>query len=325
MSRCSWKCFACAVEDRAECWAQVQEHAAICTCHAGPLLFTDLDLLDPPPLAFPYKEALYEDDQSSRALEEECGREFGSVHEPEFPDKVRFIQDFLHHANLPFDLTGKDVMWSWGPLEQTALDTLKHAMTSRPVSLFPDDNSPFWVEADSSNFATGAVLLQQSSEDGKWHLVAFYFKSLNVVEQNYEIHDKKMLAIIWLFEEWWHFLEGVWHKFKIWTDHKNLKYFWTAKKLNCQQAWWSLYLANFDFSLCYKPGQSMRKPDTLSQRVDHGMGEEDNSNIVLLCSELFVIQAMEGLAVKGVEVDILWDIQWGNWNGQQEELVVQAA
>ncbi|KAG5726372.1 hypothetical protein E4T56_gene18941 [Termitomyces sp. T112] len=214
----------------------------------------------------------------------------------------RFIQDFSHHACPLFDLTGKDVMWSWGPPEQTAFDTLKHAMTSGPVLLFPDDNSPFWVEADSSDFATGAVLSQQSLEDRKWHPVAFYSKSLNMVEQNYEIHDKEMLAIIQSFEEWQHFLEGMQHKFK-----------------------WSPYLTNFDFSLHHKPGQSMGKPDALSQRVDHGMGEEDNSNIVLLCPKLFAIQAMEGLAVEGVEVDILWDIWWGDWDGQQEGLVVQAA
>ncbi|KAG5723662.1 hypothetical protein E4T56_gene20282 [Termitomyces sp. T112] len=126
----------------------------------------------------------------------------------------RFIQDFLHHACLLFNLTGKDIVWSWGPLEQMAFDTLKHAMTSRPILLFPDSNSPFCVEADSSDFAIGVVLSQQSLEDGKWHPVAFYSKSLNAVEQNYKIHNKEMLAIIQLFEEWWHFLEGAWHKFE---------------------------------------------------------------------------------------------------------------
>ncbi|KAG6875197.1 hypothetical protein C0993_010394, partial [Termitomyces sp. T159_Od127] len=52
------------------------------------------------------------------------------------------------------------------------------------------------VEADSSDFATKAVLSQQSQDDAKWDLVAFYSKSLNVVEHNYKIHNKKMLAII---------------------------------------------------------------------------------------------------------------------------------
>ena len=89
----------------------------------------------------------------------------------------------------------------------------------------PDDSKPFQIEADSSDFAMGAVLSQQSSEDGKWHPVAFLSKSLSAVEQNYDIHDKEMLAIVRALEEWRHFLKGAKHKFKIWTDHKNLEYF----------------------------------------------------------------------------------------------------
>ncbi|KAG5727516.1 hypothetical protein E4T56_gene12212 [Termitomyces sp. T112] len=201
----------------------------------------------------------------------------------------RFIQDFSYHAHPLFDLTWKDIMWSWGPLEQMAFDILKCAMTSGPVLLFLDNNSPFQVEADSSDFATRAVLSQQSPEDGKWYPVSFYSKSLNAVEQNYEIHNKEMLAIIQSFKEWQHFLEGMWHKSKVWTDHKNLKYFQTAKKLNCHQAQWPLYLANFDFLLHHKPGQSMEKPDTLFQKVDHGTRRENNSNIVLLQPRLFAI------------------------------------
>ena len=47
----------------------------------------------------------------------------------------------------------------------------------------------------------------------------------------------------------------------IWTDHKNLEYFMTAKKLNRRQAHWSLYLARFDFKLTHCPGRCMGKPD----------------------------------------------------------------
>jgi len=97
----------------------------------------------------------------------------------------------------------------------------------------PQDSEPFRVEADSSDFATGAVLSQQLTADGKWHPIAFYSKSLSSVERNYKIHDKEMLAIICALEEWRHFLEGATHPVEIWTDHKNLEYFITAKKLNC--------------------------------------------------------------------------------------------
>ena len=44
--------------------------------------------------------------------------------------------------------------------------------------------------------ATRAVLSQLSEEDRKWHPVAFYSKALSAVEQNYDIYDKEMLAVI---------------------------------------------------------------------------------------------------------------------------------
>jgi hypothetical protein len=89
---------------------------------------------------------------------------------------------------------------------------------------------------DSSDVVTGTVLLQQSNVHSKWHPIAYLSKSLSAVEQNYEIHNKEMLAIIQGLEDWQHFLEGTQHKVKVWTDQKNLEYFHMAKKLNCRQA-----------------------------------------------------------------------------------------
>jgi len=102
------------------------------------------------------------------------------------------------------------------------------------------------------------------------------------VEQNYEIHDKKMLAIIRVLEEWRHFLEEATHPVEIWTDHKNLEYFITAKKLNHRQAHWSLHLARFDFLLHHRPGRTMGKLDALSRRADHRNRASNNENIVFL-------------------------------------------
>ena len=61
-----------------------------------------------------------------------------------------------------------------------------------------NDSDSEVVSLDSSDTATRAVLSQQTSSEngGKWHPIAFFSKSLSPVEQNYEIHDKEMLAII---------------------------------------------------------------------------------------------------------------------------------
>jgi len=112
--------------------------------------------------------------------------------------------------------------------------------------------------------------------------MAFYSKSLSSVEWNYKIHDKEMLAIIRALEEWRHFLGGATHLVEIWTNHKNLEYFMTAKKLNRRQACWSLYLARFDFLLHHCPRRTIGKPDALLRRADHRNRASDNKNIVLL-------------------------------------------
>ncbi|KAG5715251.1 hypothetical protein E4T56_gene2986 [Termitomyces sp. T112] len=206
--------------------AKVHEHAAVQFCHAGHLLYADLDLLSPHPLAFPYREALYKDVQGveCESLEEEEGKgEWTCTPDAESPDETIEVGDQIYaKPSAPllqwwrFKPVRLLLTWQWEPPQQAAFDALKQAVTSKPVLLFPNNDFSFHVEVDSSDFATGAVLSQQLKEDSKWHPVAFYSKkSLNAVEWNYEIHDKEMLAIIWSFEEWQHFLEGAQHQFEV--------------------------------------------------------------------------------------------------------------
>jgi len=75
------------------------------------------------------------------------------------------------------------------------------AVTTAPVLASPQDSEPFCIEADSSDFASRAVLSQRLPGEEKWQPVAFYSKSLSLVEQNYKIHDKEILAIIHALEE----------------------------------------------------------------------------------------------------------------------------
>jgi RNase H-like domain found in reverse transcriptase/Reverse transcriptase (RNA-dependent DNA polymerase) len=147
-----------------------------------------------------------------------------------------FIQDFSDHAQPLFDLTKNGAKWRWEDGEQTAFNQLKDSITTAPVIISPDSTRPFCIEANSSDFATGAVLSQVSPNNDKWHPVAFFSKSLSAVEWNYKIHDKEMLAIIRSFQEWRHFVKGAEHQFEIWTDHKNVEYFMMAKQLNQRQA-----------------------------------------------------------------------------------------
>src|SRR6266581_8984979 len=72
----------------------------------------------------------------------------------------RFIKDFSEHARPLFDLTRNDCKWSWGADKQSAFDKLKRNVTTAPVLISLDSTKPFCIEANSSDFATDAILSQ---------------------------------------------------------------------------------------------------------------------------------------------------------------------
>jgi len=192
------------------------------------------------------------------------------------------------------NLTKKDSTWTWGKEQQNAFEVLKKAFTTAPVLRIPNDKDLFKLSTDASDFATGAVLSQKDMQTNLWYPVAFFFKSLDVHERNYEIYDKELLAVIRGLEEYRHHLEGHLYKVEIWLDHQNLIFFRTAQKLTRRQTRWALFMTRFDFVLYHKIGKTMQAEDPLSRRADYEMGTDlDNMNQVLLKSKFFAINALE--------------------------------
>jgi hypothetical protein len=196
----------------------------------------------------------------------------------------RFIKDYSKITRPLHDLTKKEQSFEWKQDQQDAFDKLKKMITTAPVLTLPNADGTFLLEADSSEFATGAVLSQLQEDE--WHPIAFYSKSLDETQRNYEIYDKEMMAIIRALEEWRHWLIGTTKPFEIWTDHRNLQYFLSARKLNRRQARWNLILSEYNFTLHHKPGNQMLKADALSRRPDHETDmTHDNEGITLLSPE----------------------------------------
>jgi hypothetical protein len=50
------------------------------------------------------------------------------------------------------------------------------------------------MKTDALDLAINACFSQ--SYEGMWHLVTYYFRKLLLAKQNYDIHDKKLLAIV---------------------------------------------------------------------------------------------------------------------------------
>ena len=126
----------------------------------------------------------------------------------------RFVKNFAKIAKPLHEMTRKETKWSWGEKQQSAFEELKERFTTEPVLVTPDLDKEMRVEVDASDFTIDGVL-SMKGEDERWRPVVYISKSLNEAKRNYEIHNKKMLAIIWYLEAWRHFLKGAKEQFEI--------------------------------------------------------------------------------------------------------------
>ena len=95
----------------------------------------------------------------------------------------RFVRAFANIVAPLHVLTRKDVPFRWTPECQAAFDRLKAALTSSPVTAFPDFKLPFRLYKDASKLGHGAILMQH--QEGKERTIACASKALNKSEQNY--------------------------------------------------------------------------------------------------------------------------------------------
>ncbi|KAH6597230.1 hypothetical protein BASA50_004581 [Batrachochytrium salamandrivorans] len=206
------------------------------------------------------------------------------------PKKVRDLQVLLGFTNfyralihdyssMTANLTKlfkKDAPFVWGPEQEKSLQDLKTAFANSDFLTHPDDSRPFILETDASDYAISGVL-SQYDDSNTLRPIAFYARQMNSAEQNYEIYDKELLAVVKFFKHWRHFLQGGLHPVTVLCDHKNLEYFMTTKKLTRRQARWSLELSEYDFSLTHRLGKLNGRADSLSRREDYKSNTESSN------------------------------------------------
>ncbi|KAI4897624.1 hypothetical protein NFI96_008578 [Prochilodus magdalenae] len=193
----------------------------------------------------------------------------------------RFIQNYsIVTVPLTSLLRGNPKRLKWSPAALSAFSGLKGRFTSAPILRHPDPSQPFVVEVDASETGLGAVLSQALGKPSRLHPCAFYSRKLTLAEQNYDVGNRELLAVKAALEEWRHWLEGALHPFTILTDHRNLEYVRTARRLNARQARWALFFTRFNFTMTYRPGTKNVKADALSRLYDHPSTREAEKTIL---------------------------------------------
>ncbi len=168
----------------------------------------------------------------------------------------------------------------WTPAAIATFQKLKERFTTAPILHHPDPEREFTVEVDASCTGIGAILSQRHGDPSKLYPCAFHSHKLTPTEQNYNVGNRELLAMKAAFEEWRHWLEGAKHPFTVLTDHRNLEYLRSAKRLNHRQARWVLFFTRFDFSVTYRPGTQNTKADALSRLHESSIIPPNQESII---------------------------------------------
>ena len=186
--------------------------------------------------------------------------------------------------------TAKKTLIEWTEAANSASENLKELCTSTPILAYPDYQLPFILYTDSSSEGLGAVLYQK--QEGKLRVIAYASRSVSRTESNYPAHKLEFLALKWAVCGKFHeYLYGA-KTFDIYTDNNPLTYVLTSAKLDACGQRWVAKLANYNFTIRYRCGQSNVEADALSRMSWLEVLSDEDIDLDLECMNIHVVNAV---------------------------------
>jgi hypothetical protein len=188
----------------------------------------------------------------------------------------RFIKNIFIVVKSFVKLIKKNHRFSCSDNCQATFDDLKKRVIETFVLSYFSFELNTFLKSNSFDYVSTEILSQKDDDDLIKSMM-YFSKMLFLIECNYEIYDKELLAIIRCFEQWCAELQSVESFINVFIDHKSLKYFMTTKKLNKRQVRWIKFLAEFDFKIVYQSKKKNDKTNSLTRRSENKSYENDDS------------------------------------------------
>ena len=154
---------------------------------------------------------------------------------------------------------------AWSSDLQRIVDEVIDTLQSPKVMAYPNFDDPFILNCDASGYGLGAVLYQRQND--KLRVISYASRTLTDAEKNYYLHSGKLefLALKWSVCEKFTDYLGHGSQFTVFTDNNPLTYVMTSAKLNATGMRWVGELADYHFTLKYRPGKDSADADGLSR------------------------------------------------------------
>uniref|UniRef100_A0A0N5BUR8 RNA-directed DNA polymerase n=1 Tax=Strongyloides papillosus TaxID=174720 RepID=A0A0N5BUR8_STREA len=183
----------------------------------------------------------------------------------------RFILNYAKLAAPLTKLLSEKEEYSWKEEQQTTFETLKKKLKEAPILAPPDLNRSFVIHTDASEYAVGAVLLQENEEDKKLRLIACASRTLNSIERRWQIVEKEALALVFAIKSFKYYIEG--KVTDIFTDQRALLAIKSAKENQTKLRRYQLVLMAHNLNIFYKEGKANVIADLLSRNPEEILRE----------------------------------------------------
>ena len=177
-----------------------------------------------------------------------------------FSDKIRLL---ANPSSFPLSKEAAD-----------AFENLKQEIIGAVVTSI-DENIPFTVETDTSDFALAGTLTQRG------HPVAFFARTLHGPETRHVAVEKEAAAIVESLDHWRHYLAG--RHFTLVTDQRSVSYMFDNRRRgkikNEKIQRWRMELSCFNYDIIYRPGKNNLAADTLTRAFCNAINLDTLSSI----------------------------------------------
>ncbi|KAG6592637.1 reverse transcriptase [Phytophthora cinnamomi] len=187
----------------------------------------------------------------------------------------KYVEDYAGKIRPLSQLLKKDAVWNWTTDCQKAFDAVMRGLTDAPILAVADQDRPFHVVCDASDFAIGCALMQHDHE-GRDRVVYHQSRQLKPAERNYPVHDKELLAMKYALAKFRVYLLGS-RPFVVYTDHASLRTAVKSPHISQRMARWISFVAEYNFRVEYKPGRLNVVADALSRRPDYAEAADVNT------------------------------------------------
>lgn len=175
----------------------------------------------------------------------------------------KFILNFAQIAHPLTRLLKKDAKWSWSVAEESAFQTLKQKLTSRPILAIYDPEAETELHTDASKVGVGGILMQKAQNSNSFKPVAYYSRQTSPEEKNFHAYELETLAVVGSLKKFRVYLLG--KAFKIVTDCSALRSTFSKRDIIPRIARWWLLLQEFNCNVEYRSGSKMAHVDALSR------------------------------------------------------------